>query len=598
MLLIPLIALMSATFSSGCVNTREAVLRRSLAGGIDRIEAALSLSPSSRQVLARHGLSGVHSEEAATRLETELGARSGVEPDGPLTLAELWYRVGFERRDNDPFPAVAAFRNAAAASAFAVGEQQGGDVERAVEIHNNAVAHLIRFSRDRRFGGDVRWTDALSGFGIGAASSHPFVDPARFASVEVSADIRVQGMRREFRGNGMGVAVVALRPNDRSNPKEPSDPYFPPKLQVGATVVAVPQGRLADGTWRSLPLTLVFHDPYQVRTISAGPRVLPMAFDTTTPLAVQASQRILSASTLAGLFVSDFQSGIEPGLYMLRPYQPGKIPVVFVHGLSSNPAAFVQTINELQNDPLVSRRYQFLLFAYPTGRAIPMSAYRLRRALYEAESRFGGDPAFHRMVLVGHSMGGNLTRFMVTDSGTTLWNAVFNIPPDQIRASPETRAVFTEALIYRPVPFVRRAVFIATPHRGSRLADEPLGRIVSRFIRPPREQTQLVEELTTANGPDVFNDNIFRNRSINSIGNLSPRSPVLQAVDRLPIAPGVRYHSIIFDFLGQLPSDLVVRRSSSSLLGAETERLLPGTHLSEQSPGAVEELRRLLLDGD
>jgi hypothetical protein len=143
---------------------------------------------------------------------------------------------------------------------------------------------------------------------------------------------------------------------------------------------------------------------------------------------------------------------------------------------------------------------------------------------------------------------------------------------------------------------VRRAVFIATPHRGSPVADEPLGRIVSRFIRPPREQTDLIEELRAANGPDVVKENVFRNRSINSIGNLSTRSPVLLALDQLPIAPGVRYHSIIFDFVGHVPSDLVVWRSSSSLATAESERLLPGTHFSQQSPGAVDELRRLLLD--
>jgi pimeloyl-ACP methyl ester carboxylesterase len=347
-----------------------------------------------------------------------------------------------------------------------------------------------------------------------------------------------------------------------------------------------------------MPLTLVFHDPFRTRTVSPGRRVLPMAFDTTTALAVQASQPLLAASTLSGLLVSDFLGDMEPGLYMLRPYQRGRIPVVLIHGLNTNPSGFVQMVNELQNDSRISERFQFLLFAYPTGRPIPTSAYRLRRALYEAESRFGDAPAFHQMVLVGHSMGGNLTRFMVTDSGMALWDAVLNVAPDELRTSPETRAFLTEALIFRPVPFVRRAVFIAAPHRGSPIADEPFGRIVSRFLRPPQEQTRLIEELTAANGPSVFKNNVFRNRSINSIGNLSARSPVLLALDRLPIAPGVRCHSIIFDFLGHVPSDLVVRRSSSSLPGAESERLLPGTHFSQQSPGAVAELRRLLLDYD
>jgi pimeloyl-ACP methyl ester carboxylesterase len=595
---IALIVLVGATGGCAGVRTREATLRQAVRASVDRVHTSLSISPSTRAVLERHGLTGVDSQEAATRLEPELEGRPGSEPDGALALAELWYQEALARRHRDPLPALAAFRNAAAASAIAVSEPQAERADRAVEIHNRAVAHLIRLSQDPRVRCDTRWHEALARSGVTTAASGPFVDPARFASIEVSADVQVRGMRHEYRGCGIGVPVVALRPNDRANPREPSEAYFASRLWTAATVVAVPGGRLADGTWRTSPLALYFHDPSRTRTVAVGRRVLPMAFDTTTALAVQASQPLLSASTFAGLFISDFQSGMESGLYMLRPYQPGKVPVVFVHGLNTNPAEFVQALNELGNDSQISARYQFLLFAYPTGRPIPRSAYRLRRALYEAESKFGGDPAFHQMVLVGHSMGGNLTRFMVTESGTALWDAVVNVPPDQIRGSPEIRAFLTEALIFRPVPFVRRAVFIATPHRGSPIADEPFGRIVSRFIRTSREQTELIAELRAANGPNIVKNNVFRNRSINAIGNLSTRSPVLLAVDQLPIAPGVRSHSIIFDFLGHVPSDLVVSRSSSSLAGVESARVLAGTHFSQQSSGAVDELRRLLLDDD
>ncbi|WP_435005233.1 esterase/lipase family protein [Tundrisphaera lichenicola] len=591
-----LIALIGSNGGCGGVQTRDAVLRRSLRESIERVETALSLSAPSREVLARHRLLGRDSEAAATCLELKLQGLPGAEPNGALALAELWYREAVGCHRNDPSAAMVAFRNAASASALAVGEPRTGCVERAVEIHNRATAHLIRLSEDPRIRGDLRWADALSGFGINAAASSAFVDPSRFATIDPADDLLVRGMRHEYVGKGLGVPVVALRPNDRTNPTESNEAYYPLRLRVGATVVAEPGGSLLDGSWRTAPLTLVFHDPFLARSVTAGQQTLPMAYDRTTPLAVQASQKIISASTLAGLFVSDLQTGIDPGLYLLRPYEPGKIPVVLIHGLSSNPAAFVQTINDLRNDPRISGRYQFLLFAYKTGQPIPTSAYRLRRALYDLESRFGGDPAFHQMVLVGHSMGGNLTRFMVSDSGTTLWNAVLNRTPEQFQASPETRAELTELLIFRPVPFVRRAIFIAAPHRGSRIADAPFGRIVSRFIRPPQRQVELVEELKAANGPDIFKDDLFRRKSINSIGNLSPRSPILLAIDRLPIAPGVRTDSIIFDFLGRFPSDLVVRRSSSTLSGVESERTLPGTHFSQQSQPAIEELRRLLLD--
>ena len=592
-LLLPLIAGVGAR---GDVNTREATVRRTVRAGVDRVEASLPLSPSTRALLARQGLSGLDPEASASALETESQAPPGSEPVVALALAELWQRVALRRLHSDPPSALLAYRNAAAASALAARDLGPGPLDTAARIHNQAVAGIIRLSHDPRVGSNVGWRELLAGLGVAVAASDAFVDPGLFSKVEVADDFRVRGMRHEYKGKGMGVAVVALRPNDRANPREPSEAYFPPKFRVSATVVAVPGGNLTDGTWRAAPLTLVFHDPFAARRIAIGRNVLPLAFDTSTPLAIQVSQPIISASTLAGLFVSDFQTGINPGLYMLRPYKPGKIPVVFIHGLSSNPAAFVQTINDLRNDPRISDRYQLLLFAYPTGRPIPTSAALLRKALHDMEAWFGQDPAFHQMVLVGHSMGGNLTRFMVTDSGLELWNAVFNVPFGQLRGSPQTIERVTELLVFKPVPFVRRVIFIAAPHRGSRIADEPFGRTISRFVQPPAEQVEIVSELKAANGPDVFKDDVFRNRSISSIGTLSVRSPILLAMDRLPIAPGVREHSIIFQFLGVASTDLVVPRWSSTLPGVETETTLPGTHFSVQSPGAVEEVRRLLLD--
>jgi pimeloyl-ACP methyl ester carboxylesterase len=592
------IVLALAGAQGGCapVATRRAVVLTSGRNALDRARAELPLRPESRAVLARYQVRGTDPLEAAEQLESRLQTSGGADPAAALTLAELWIRVAARRRHHDPALAVCAFRDAAAAAALSLRDCRSIAPERAIELHNEAVAEMLELTNQEAPRGNARWNEYLAGMGVTTRAVHDFVDPARFERVGPTRNVRVTGMQHRYVGPGLGVPVVALRPNDREHPTEPSAAYFPKKLAVGATVVAVPGGTLADGSWRTAALSLTFVDPFQSRSVQLGGQSFAMAYDTSTALAFQASQRILSVATLAGLLVSDFQSGIEPGLYMLRTYQPGKIPVVFIHGLNSNPAAFVQAINELRNDPEVSERYQFLLFAYPTGRPIPASAARLRQALYDAESRFGSDPMFHQMVLVGHSMGGNLSKFMVTDSGMALWNAILTVPPDQLRVSEPTRAKLTEALIFKPVPFVKRAVFIATPHQGSRLADEPIGRIVSRVMRPASGQTEWIEELIAAHGPGVFRENVFRARSVNSIGNLSPRSPVLQTLDQLPCAPGVSCHTIQFRFLGVLPTDLVVPEWSSTHAGVQSALALPGIHTSEQRPGVIEELRRILLD--
>ena len=51
----------------------------------------------------------------------------------------------------------------------------------------------------------------------------------------------------------------------------------------------------------------------------------------------------------------------------------------------------------------------------------------------------------------------------------------------------------------------------------------------------------------------MIKDENFRGASINAIGNLRVDSPLLLAVGRLPVAPGVPYHTIAFQFAGHAP---------------------------------------------
>jgi hypothetical protein len=586
---------------AGAARTREALVGNAARDGVDRVASSLGASACTSGVLSRHELLGaalLDPGDAALRLEAALASCPGAEPGGPLALAELWYRAALRQPHHDPASAVLPLRAAAAAAVLAL-TLRGADTgccDRAVEVHNDAVARLVRIAQDERVTGGQDWRLTLAALGVVAAGRDRFVDPGRFTAVVVADDVRVSGMRHQFRTCGLGVPVIGTRCVDRGRPTEPDERFFPRRFRIAATVLAAPGGGLAGAAYRLSPLGLVFHDPFRIGSVRAGTRVLPPAADRTTHLALQASQDQLLAQVVLGVIAADFGPEIEPGLYMLRPYAPGRIPLVLVHGLASSPVAFLQAINEFQNDPALAARYQFWMFLYPTGRTIVRSAQRLREALGRAKAAYGSDPAFHRMVIAGHSMGGILTHMVVSDSGRDVWDGALSVPPEKLRASPATRARLDQLLFFHPLPFVRRVVFIATPHRGSRLANGLPGRFFGGLIRPPADQAAVLAELKALNGPEVVKDENFGGASINAIGNLQVDSPLLLAVSRLPIRAGVPYHTIAFQFAGHAPSDLVVPLWSAHLDGAASEAIFPGSHGSEQSPAALAEIRRILLE--
>jgi pimeloyl-ACP methyl ester carboxylesterase len=276
---------------------------------------------------------------------------------------------------------------------------------------------------------------------------------------------------------------------------------------------------------------------------------------------------------------------------MFEPYDPDRIPLIFVHGLLSSTFVWRRTALALLQDPEIRRHYQFCAFSYSTGNPISFSALRLREDIAFAQERFG---LKRGVVLIGHSMGGLLCRMQVTNSGRAIWNEVFGTEAQELysRVPDDSRA--KRALIFQANPAIKRVIFVATPHRGSSIASGGIGAIAIRLIRLPFEVLEEIPETIarTLGQPGQGRQTIVPT----SIQGLSPNSPLLHALDRLPIeAP---HHSIIGDRgRGNTPnrSDGVVPYWSSHLDSAESERIVPSGHDAMADPQAVEEIRRILL---
>src|SRR5262249_41380754 len=152
-------------------------------------------------------------------------------------------------------------------------------------------------------------------------------------------------------------------------------------------------------------------------------RTVPLETDLTTPLAYYLAGTDLDRLQYVGFLRADRLQG-RTGIYTPEPYQPGKIPVVLVHGLLSSPLTWAPLFNDLRADPRIRERFQFWVYFYPTGNPYLATAADLRKNLARLRADFDPehkDAALDRMVFVGHSMGGLVSKLMTTDSGDDFW---------------------------------------------------------------------------------------------------------------------------------------------------------------------------------
>ncbi len=337
-------------------------------------------------------------------------------------------------------------------------------------------------------------------------------------------------------------------------------------------------------------------DPLRAASVTTGGRSVPLERDLTAPFVYVLSRA--NRDYIRG-FIQPGASTQNSGLFMIEPYQRGKVPVVFVHGLLSDRLTWGNLANEILSQPDLTARYQLWGYEYATGQPFLGCAAMLRRQLQEARWLFdphGADAALSQTVLVGHSMGGLISKLQVTHSGHHLWEAVSNRPLENIVTTPQTRMQLAEAFFFQPSPMVTRVIFIGTPHRGSPCADRPIGRLGSRLVEEPETMREEHQQLIRDN-PSAFSAE-FSRAIPTSVDLLEPESPLLNAMDRLPHDPRVQLHSIVgsgFFMIGACDSDSVVPVESARKAGVVTERIIDAKHVDlHKSAEGVAELLCIL----
>jgi pimeloyl-ACP methyl ester carboxylesterase len=491
----------------------------------------------------------------------------------------------------------------------------------ACDLYNGGLDRLFRAARARgpiQPGGVINLKIRGKDHQLRVALGFCVWQPGDVQELLPASDFQVTGLASRSRLYGLGVPLIGIKRT--KTPALGADRFYPPETAFPLTAILRPNSKLREdpsGGDGARVCTLDLVDPIAYPILgpdsplpeaAAAPAgcSLPLEADLTTPLAYMWSRTDLAKVRWTGL-LRPGEVADRSGLSLIRPYDPDKIPVVMVHGLASSPLAWIPMLNELYRDPLLHRRYQFLLYLYPTGVPLPIAAAGLRDALNEAQARFDTpgdtpDREFQQMILLGHSMGGLLSHAMAVDSGNLLWETVTDRPFEEILGPPDVLAELRKYYFFETLPFIRRVVFLATPHRGSELSRKFVGRVGSNLISEPDHISKLITQLVKRN-PEAFDRKRIKQYLPTSIETLSPDSEFLAALLAMKPAPGadVHFHSIIgSNKPGRVASttDGVVSYASARFDSAESEKVVRSDHGVQKDPEAILEVRRILLAHD
>lgn len=596
--------LASLLFAAGCatpIGVVRGTTQETYYALTANVLSAGELSSWSTQVLHRNNLTEKFEDDPGAAL-TELHKRlkDRINPDRLFALAELSFFHAEQSGKREYYLAAAAY-----AYAFLLPEREDMMI-RPIDPRARVAVDLYNWGISRGLAtpdGDEVSLDAgtrVLPFGEMTLTAEPsqfLWGGYRFKRFIPVGEFVVRGLANRYRQAGVGAALAAeVEPVGSDAVSEAARKRIPSRIKVPVTAFVRFADPLRAVVAGKIEGRIELYAADQATTVRVNERDVPLELEPTAVLAYGLEGSPVWDFELAGFRFVEPGQILGDGLIMMHPYRPGRIPVILVHGTASSPARWADMYNELMHDPIIEGRYQFWLFQYNTGQPILYSAMQLRRALKNIIAELdpkGEDAALQKMVVIGHSQGGLLTKLMAIKSGNRFWENVSSEPFDQVEMKPETRELLREAMFFDPVPTVKRVIFIATPHRGSYQATGWVLNLIRRLIRLPGT---LVSQLE-----DVLKGQAFAQLGSTqlptSVDNMSPGHPFLRALNDLKIDPAIHAHSIIA-VLGEGPltgrTDGVVAYESAHIDGVESEKIVQSGHSTQAHPETIEEVARIL----
>lgn len=557
-----------------------------------------NFSKSSHEVLVRHNLVEAFKDNPEEVLILLHGkAEQGGRRDILFALAELNYLAGMRSRENQLQRSYSYFfASVLYAYLYLLDDTAPYDpfdrrFRTACDLYNSALAQALANAD-----GNLKITSTKVHLPVGKFGFT--LDTAKFphdiSNFEkfVSADqFKVKGFSQRNRDAGMGAPIIAVEKKKEDAPMFRTSP---------ASLFLRVNCKLEDVAKDTCTGILELYSTYDHTETIVDNKKVPVERDLTTQLAYTIDQPYIQ-----GVGFNEFlygTSGMKTGIYPMQPFEANKIPVVFVHGTFSSPIAWAEMINSLRSDPVIAQKYQFWNFFYDTGKRIGVSGRELATALTNHTNQLdpqGTNSLLRQMVVIGHSQGGLLTKMIATDSGDAFVRGATGRSLAELNLSKENKAFIEKEATFKPLPFVKRVVFISTPHRGSFLSKNWVRTLVMKIVRLPKSVLQstanMMVTLADAGVAEAMAQPFI---NMTSLDVMSPNSPVLKTLVDIPLAEGITGHSIIAIDGNDTPpegDDGVVKYTSAHVEYVESEFIVQSGHSCQGHPLVIREVRRILL---
>ncbi|WP_151830699.1 lipase family alpha/beta hydrolase [Acinetobacter ursingii] len=481
------------------------------------------------------------------------------------------------------------------------------------DFYNQAIAKLVTISAQRssvkKATDSVKIGNSIYNINLDQYQLLKNKELDRFIS---SYNLNFSGLRTINRRDGFGSEFVAVfqASEEKYNNKYILDPLnasyqtsINPNIHkaryLSATIVARPvKAESVDDIINSPNITVQVMDPYRTENVDIAGKSYPLAANFSAPYGLWLAENNLGAAAYLSLIDREERLTM-PHLYMLEPYNPNKKVIVLVHGLASSPEAWIALTNDIMGDSILREHYQVWQVFYSTNMPILESRFQIYALLKQAFGALNpNDPADKDAVLIGHSMGGIISRLLVSNADISQ-SALSMMSPYQ-QAKLKKHPIVSERLKIQPITNFDRAVFMSSPNRGTDFADLWFTRAARKIIKLPGAFLGAVTDTITNQDIDAKDilTRIDKGLIQNGPSDLSHKSKFMALTEDINPPKGFVFHSIIGNKTNSKDPDVmtdgIVPYKSAHLDGATSEVIIKGGHSIQETPEAVLELRRIL----